>query len=1139
MTAKFVLLVVSWLCSLHEISALGWIFPKEPIYREVNDSFRLQCTLDMTAGDAKGSNSSNLMFYRADEAVPTDQVKILNATTIELSVEHAVPSSNYFYICKLNGTKGVDLRSVYIGHKPQRIEDFRCRAPLWKEMNCTFTPEPNGVKTQYVLIFYVEPLMKNYSCNLQQVPNSPLKQCIIPSGDGYRVVYEHYNFVLSAENNLGTHVQSFKINNFDVVVPHQPTECSIDNSTITSHSAVLKWKVHRQYQTFKRSFRFEVKLFSMFHNKQWQLMDTANMNHSQTKYELPLSRLSYADTRYDVRIRMRTDSTVEDDDMWSNYTSCLFKTLSRQPDNPPDVADGIFENANDHLFLYWRELYEWQHNARTGFYYNITKLGPSGQIIEHFNRTRGMIQMRNIEDQNFTFIIHSANGDGLSAKSSVIFVPSKRHRPEKPEVDKLLSDSGKFTLSWKRSSSRSPYLVTSYTVFWCNTTSNSPNDCHGSINFTTVAANSTSFELSGAGSTLNFAVAANAGNLSSGMVWAACTATHKTDIGKLKTLWITEMLATYINLKWKPECGDVAHTGYLIYYCPISSPRTLGCKEPEMTINVTDKSLYYTRLDNLKPYVTYKIEIAMYSETHIGPRSEPLVNTTREAAPSPPRELKLRSVTNDSITLSWKAPEHINSGKMSYEIRYNNDTLRYYVEEPNSDVETTVPALSAFTLYNISVRALTIGYSNASKQLTVRTLVGQPEKVAQLSSTINGDSNLVISWRKPSDTAGCVEFYELKLKTEQTVIYKRRGNQCQLRQENCKNTDTKSYQFLVRAVNVIRNGTDFEDLSCEERWSELQNRWPNLVSQSTECDGGGMDSRASIFASEGFELVYGPWSDPLASWCTKENNVSLKSTVSIIMLIAIFLMLWFYFKMKQICQVKVIIPDGLNDKTSSGKPDILGSGGRIIFIDQSSNHASSIGSLKKEIYGKEQNQCLLQSSSSSGCGESVGDLSGHDQRSSLEYFSNSGAFEDDSTSFYDQEAERQDLHGFSDEPSDMIDSQLDGQLDSTEGVPDFEANGENRSPDSPILSEVKPKASTTAVPLTVTSGYVPAPVAVNPSKAPINSSGYLQLSTLVNSGGMTTSSDVFSKSANAKMAATPISGYVTHKQLSAYGQHLK
>lgn len=239
--------------------------------------------------------------------------------------------------------------------------------------------------------------------------------------------------------------------------------------------------------------------------------------------------------------------------------------------------------------------------------------------------------MRNIEDQNFTFIIYSANGEGLSAKSSVIFVPSKRYRPEKPEVDKLLSDSGKFTLSWKRPSSRSPYAVTSYTVFWCNTTSNSPNDCHGSINFTTVAANRTSFELSGAGSTLNFAVAANAGLLSSGMVWAACTATHKTDIGKLKTLWITEMLATYINLKWKPECGDVAHTGYLIYYCPISSPRTLGCKEPEMSINVTDKSLYYTRLDNLKPYVTYKIEIAMYSETHIGPRSEPLVNTTREA----------------------------------------------------------------------------------------------------------------------------------------------------------------------------------------------------------------------------------------------------------------------------------------------------------------------------------------------------------------------------------------------------------------------------------------------------------------------------------------------------------------------------
>uniref|UniRef100_A0A2M4AC95 Putative cytokine receptor n=1 Tax=Anopheles triannulatus TaxID=58253 RepID=A0A2M4AC95_9DIPT len=1138
MTAKFVLLGVFWLCSLDAISALGWITPMEPIYREVNASFQLECTLDVTNKDAKGFNSSNLMFYRADEAVPRDQVKILNATTIQLTVEHAVPSPNYAYTCKLNDTKGIGLRSVYIGHKPQAIKDFRCRAPSWTTLNCTFTPEPNGIQTQYELIYYLDPFRVNNSCALQPVPNSPLMQCVLHNGYGYRAVYEHYHFILLASNTLEKRVQHFDINNFDVVVPDQPTECSIENSTITSHSAVLNWAVHSKYANFKRSFKFEVKVFSMFHNKQWQFMDTANISHTQNRYQMLLSKLSYADTRYDVRIRIRTISmhtnpNVEDDDMWSNYTSCLFKTLSRQPDNPPDVADGIFENANDHLFLYWRELHEWQHNARTGFYYNVTKLGPNGQIIEHLNRTRGMLQMRNIEDQNFTFIIHSANGEGLSAKSSVIFVPSKRYRPEKPEVDKLLSDSGKFTLSWKRPSPRSTYTVTSYTVFWCNTTSNSPNDCHGSINFTTVAANRTSFELSGAGSTLNFAVAANAGILSSGMVWAACTATHKTDIGKLKTLWITEMLATYINLKWKPECGDVAHTGYLIYYCPISSPRTLGCKEPEVTINVTDKSLYYTRLDNLKPYVTYKIEIAMYSESHIGPRSEPLVNTTREAAPSPPRELTLRSVTSNSIMLSWKAPEHINSGKMSYEIRYNNDTLRKYVEDPNSDVETTLNGLNAFTIYNITVRALTIGYSNASEQLTVRTRVGQPEKVAQLSSTINGDSNLVISWRKPSDTAGCVEFYELKLKTEQTVIYKRRGNECQLRQENCKNADTKSYQFLVRAVNVIRrNDTEFEKLSCEERWSELQNRWPNLVSQSTECDGGGMDSRDTSFTlSDGFELVYSPWSDPLASWCTKgENFTSLKSVISIVMLIAIFLTLVFYFKMKHIWQVKVIIPDGLNDKTSSGKPDILGSGGRIIFIDPSSNHASSIGSLKNEIYGKEQNQCLLQSSSSSGCGESVGDLSGHDQRSS--FFSNSGAFEDDSTSFYDQEAERQ----FSDEPSDVIDS----QMDSTEGgVPDFETNGENRSLDSPILSELKPKPFTTVPPLTATPGYVPAPSAVNPTRAPVSTSGYLQLSTLVNGGGMMMSSDVFSKSANAKMAATPISGYVTHKQLSAYGQHLK
>ncbi|XP_035909826.1 cytokine receptor [Anopheles stephensi] len=1155
-----VVTLICWICSLSQAAAIGWIYPYEAFYREVNESFSLKCTLDMRSSDTRGLNSSNLMFYRGDEPVPREQVKILNASTIEFTVDRAVPQTNYAYTCKVNDTKGVGMRSVYIGHKPREVKDFKCRAPLWeKHMECTFTPDPNTIGTEYTLMFHFFPLIQKYSCTLENVHNSNQKRCIIDGNSGYRNLNEYYYFVLTANNTFGTLSQKFKINQFDVVIAHAPLECTIEN--ITSDSAVLKWKKWYRYDIFTfRSFICEIKLLSIFDNNVWRTVSIDGLKLNQRNYTLPLRHLPYAAAAYDVRIRMRVNSTEQGEDMWSNHTSCLFETLPRKPDMPPDVAVGGFENSNEHhLFVYWRELDNWQHNARSGFYYTITmRIGHDGRIIEHLNATTGMIDRHRVADMDYTFTIRSANAEGSSERSSTVFVPSRQNRLAKPIIDKLLSDSGKFTLSWKPPSSiRS--AISSYTVFWCNTTSNSPNDCNGSINFTSVAPDQTTFVLNDAGSTLNFAVAANSGRLSSGMVWAACTATHKTDIGKLKTIWIAEMLSSYITLKWKTECGDVAHTGYIIYYCPISSPRTLGCKEPELTINVTDKNQHNCRLENLKPYVTYKIEIAMYSETHIGPRSEPLVNTTREAAPSPPRNLVVRKITNNSISLHWAPPEHINGGKMSYEINYNGHPLKYNVEEPEAEENQTLENLDAFTEYNITVRALTIGFSNASQPVRVRTLVGNPQTIAQPSTNSSNNSKLTITWNPPAKPSGCVEFYELRVKAKQTVTYQQRRTECQLREAICQNRDSSKYEFLVRAVNVDIGGPDeasFEELSCPDRWTELNRMWSDLKRYVAHAECGTYEAiaeRSSDYSwldspPPNVRLHYGPWSEPLAHWCSMENKNAVQPfmLIGVIMMCSLLVLGYSYIRVKHVLQVKVIIPDGLNDITGSGKPGfnaVIGPTGIIFTEHHRVDPMLTGGSTKEASYTKEQNQCLLPSSSSSG--GSIADLSGHDQRSSADYCSNSGCCEDDSTSFYDQEAERQDLHGYSDETTESIENSQahDRHLGSTGSSrsndivePSFGRMNQGNNTSSPIQQN-RPSA----MPLTVTSGYVPAPVVVSNIKQPINSNGYLQIGALTTNGGsMMAPMDTMQKAINAKMAAAaPISGYVTHKQLSDYGQHLK
>uniref|UniRef100_A0A182R1P4 Fibronectin type-III domain-containing protein n=1 Tax=Anopheles funestus TaxID=62324 RepID=A0A182R1P4_ANOFN len=1157
-----IVFVICWMCCVSQISAekkfSGWIFPEHPVYKEVNDSFSLLCMLDMRV--TREFNSSDLMFYQNDVPVPREQVKILNVSTIEFAVERAESNENYQYTCKVDGTNGIGIRTVQIGHKPREVKDFKCRAPLWdKYMVCTFTPDINTIATTYDLKHnFVSPIQQNYNCSLVADNQTNQTKCIIDISNGYRRIEKKYNFILTAKNPLATLTQYIVVNHYDVIIPNIPLEVEIKN--ITSNSAILQWKKWYKYKHFGfQTFICEIKLLSIFDNNVWHTVSTDELMLNDVQYTLPLRNLPYAATSYDVRIRMRMNSTEEGEDLWSNFTSCLFDTLPRKPDTPPDVAIGGFEDSNEKdMYVYWRELDDWQHNARSGFYYNVTVIGPKGRIIKNLITAVGMIRY-NITDMDYTFSIRSANAEGISERSSEVFVPSRQYRLGKPSIDKLLSDSGKFTLFWKPPADVR-YKITSYTVFWCNTTSNSPNDCNGSINFTSVTPDQTTFVLSDAGSTLNFAVSANAGNLSSGMVWAACTATHKSDIGKLKTIWITEMLSSHINLKWKTECRDVAHTGYIIYYCPISSPRTLGCKEPELTVNVTDKNHYQCRLENLKPYITYKIEIAMYSETQIGPRSVPLVNTTREAAPSPPRNLEVRKITNKSITLHWEPPEHINGGKMSYEINYNEHPLKYNVEEPETEVMQTLENLDAFTEYNITVRALTIGFSNNSKPVRVRTLVGKPQAIGQPStnSSSNG-SKLIIGWKPPMKPSGCLEFYELRVKAKQTFTYQQRKTECQLREAICQNRDSSKYEFLVRAVNVDiagPNATAFEKLSCSDRWTELNKMWSDLKRFVAYAECGNYDTIADgpteftwlDSPPPNIVLHYGPWSEPLAHWCSMEikNAVQPFMLIGIIMMCSVIVLGYSYIRVKHVLQVKVIIPDGLNDITGNGKPgfnSVLGPTAIIFTEHHRVDHIITGSSTKEASYSKEQNQCLLPSSSSSG--GSIADLSGHDHRSSADYCSNSGCCEDDSTSFYDQEAERQDLHGYSDETTESIGNshEQDRHLGSTSRSNEIDSSfgsmnkAKTSSPMPMMQGNNGNQNRSSAMPLTVTSGYVPAPI-VNSIKQPINSNGYLQIGALTN-GSLMAMDTVAQKSVNAKMAAAPISGYVTHKQLSDYGQHLK
>lgn len=1123
------------------LGGLGWIMPKTPILRLVNQSYEISCTLNRTDLRTQHFTSQDLRFHVQNVPVPKERVIIVNETTIKLVVPHA-PAGKTSYICMLDSTTGIDMRSVYVGYPPQNVSDFKCRSDNWQNMNCSFRQPFNPIPCDYKLHFHFKSFGSDFTCDLTPQLDQTYK-CSVDLSTSYRQSHEWYTFVLVSSNEFGENKEIFEINNFDSVIPEAPSECRAE--AITSNSVVLKWSISYKLQTFKRDFAFDVKMLSSFDNKVWKTVDTSEIVKNLTDYTLHVNNLLFADTPYDVRIRMRTATAEDVDDMWSNYSSCLFNTLPRRPDNPPETAIGGFEinayerNAYD-IYIYWKELPKHQHNSMTGFQYKIAEIRRNGALLQNVIEARngsGMIQYRNMTDGNYTFTIRSSNSVGDSVEVSKLFIPSRAYRVAKPKIIKLLSDAGKYRLSWQ------PVLedaskITSYTVFWCNSSSNSPNDCNGSIKFDYVNGTSTSYELNKVTSTLNFAVAANAGELSSGMVWASCTATQKKDIGKLKSIWIPSLRSTYIDLEWKLECGDSAIVeGYIIAYCPIVSLKSQICKTNEELVNVTaGPSVSSYRISNLKPYVMYKMEIAMYSKTRVGPRSEPLYNVTHGAAPSPPRDLVCVDIKNNSLTLQWKPPLQINGGTMNYEIWYNTHHNKIDVVDFTSNVTYVLDNLEPFTNYKIIVRAYTVAYSNNSNTLDVTTAIGTPGIIQQPGSRESNDSRVSIVWQAPKKPAGCLEYYEFKIKPnrqsgKEARITRLRGRECRLTRSICqlstKDSDrdfvSTDFQFFVRAVNVILSGHTphydrWRELSCEARMSyyaesglsnmqHLQyhhHHHREVDNIDCELDSGDIIPYINWTRIDPFATILpGEWSQPLAHWCNYRGGdtapiVFLTALICFGVVCTIICSYLTTQKMRKIKNIKVVLPDALNDIVTSEKSNAAKE--REAFNGHDNYN---------ELLGKCPDDTFLPYGTDMHDVESIGSVE-------------------------ETPDNEEEVHAAQDDLMSLSDEYKYSMHDDTElGTQEEEV----AVSDPAIVENILNFAS---------SGYVAAPA---PKPAP---NGYVQAPP-PKAATLTTTSNYISPSVFTGIGSTPltktpiivstdadgISGYVTHKQLSDYGHKLQ
>ncbi|BES90108.1 FN3 [Nesidiocoris tenuis] len=807
------------------VGLYGVTIPRGDIYVQYGNLLEIYCSLTRSKDDHHGRkyNSSNLFFSYDNDPVESNYVTIVNETTIKLEMEP--PRWKKLMHCSLRLDDGtmplVCLNYVFVGDKPQPLENFNCVSHNWESLNCSWTRKPNFIPTQYNVSFTLK--KTNYKYHFPCPGPTDNNYCLwnassIPT---YRVPYTHYYFLIKGTNVLGEVTQNFTLDHFASVLPSKPVNLSVIESTC--ESLTITWAVPVALHNFPPGLSHKIMYQSKYDNiNSWQtIYPDVSSRSSLVVYNI--TGLKYAHTLYDIRVMIKP--TIADKSKWSAPATTTFHTNATVPGAPPRTAVGGFEIRNPtadsrEVYIYWQQIPKYLQNG-DNFEYKIVNVieftpnGPQVSPVVSTVVTKTYAQYSNLSHNRYQFSIVSSNNIGYSLDYSNLTVPEKEKTlPEPAHFIKSSYDHGIWELNWKLDSS-----VTSYTIFWCDNKMDRPYECQGFLNWTEVYVGK---DIKGETAVINvtlpvdkvyqIALSANSNSLSSsGMVWAYCTLLSGKVSSKLKNMWINNIGPDFMEVNWMFDCLRI-HEGFQLHYCPIRDPETPTCKEPEKTIAIKGNAVdSHAAIHGLKPYTTYAVYFVTMQNI---PLSKMLLNTTLEAAPdSPPKHIKHSDVTNSSMVLSWDRPTSLNGVLRHYILYWNNNSTK--VENQSATVQYKLTSLQGYTDYLIKVQACTTACSANSSVILVKTQTGVPGYVDAplVRFSDKTEYNMVVTWNAPREPGGDILHYDVHVKlTDGNSIlkekhYESKSLKLEIPTRECQAAGGPKYYIIqVRAVNQDEHG---------------------------------------------------------------------------------------------------------------------------------------------------------------------------------------------------------------------------------------------------------------------------------------------------------------------------------------------
>ncbi|XP_055904411.1 uncharacterized protein LOC129940176 isoform X2 [Eupeodes corollae] len=932
-------------------------------------------------------NSSCLAFFRDDGnlKVPKEHIHVVDDSSIIFMIRNATEQRAQ-YSCKCHD-KGVYITNIFVGTPPTNVSDFQCLGYDFSFMTCNFTVPQNKIYTDYKLKFSSSSPDYIYTCNLENGLQPSERICnITMDNNNYRIVYQYYNFELTASNSLGTLTQSIMIDQYNRIVPARPL---VEVGNLTTNSVTLYWMVNKFSQyTHTDGLQYEIRLRP--EKFDWFYINTNTvLQKNKEHYKAEINNLQYPYRRYEFIVRVKTvRANNSDETMWSEPFEGVFYTKPRRPERAPDMDVGSFyiDPTEQNIRIYWQQLAEYEENG-PDFLYNITEVQRDGKLInvQPFQRDSTSATYEWKRTSYYQFKLQSQNQVGKSLNTSILEVhptPKRSQQIEQIQVITKVYHNQTYTITWRQPSDMDS--LKNFTLFWCISKMESQSQCKGTINFKHFDKLTTNHTTEPQNHTLNFAVSANYETYSTGMMWAMCTADGATDLTKMDPE-TSPISSNSIKIQWSTECLYMAILeGYNLTYCKVENhvPEIIGdCINTEKTISISKLAKEYIITD-LDPFTTYKISILMYSKLKIGPMSNPVMETTTEDAPSPPRKLKKYNVTSDSVTLSWLPPKYSNGNLRYYTVWYKNEgTIVNSTSNDNgSEITFQLGDLSSYSDYKVYVTAHTVKSSGPSNDIHFKTLIGIPSPPLSFNMNRN-DKELVFHWSPPKLPSGRVEFYEVRVtvhkNNESETLKKSRvvGHYCKM---NIPCYDpNNSYIFDVRAVNLAeKNEVDYHTFSKRdtsylsilhqggakkrrhsnaeinasigtlyqihetdknsrhrherENLNLIQTTEPPFITEDESdedfiCIGGEKETLKILRQykdSSQYKLFYSPWQNGPIFSCSETKFSKLTMLALVVIVVTMALLAAVYYarkKYNKMSNISLVIPEGLDDNINVSK----------------------------------------------------------------------------------------------------------------------------------------------------------------------------------------------------------------------------